>query len=392
MSISFSQLKVTEQIVSRLEQSGITEPTEVQKKAIPLIAEGKNIMFQSETGTGKTFAYLLPLLSRLETSGNPSKAVKIIIATPTYELASQIKSQVQKASGIKCALLIGGAPISRQSELLKEKPEIVIGSPARLLELIHLKKLKAGGIEAFVLDETDRLLSKELRDSTESLMERLPKSVQLIGNSATVSEYTRNMLQKARDGLNGKTAEGGPIILVTLPPQDILRKRISHWAIFAERRDKIDTLRSFIHAEQPGKLLVFSGSTEQVENIAEKLRYKKIECEILSKKAGRQERKAAMDRFRGGKVKILITTDLASRGLDFSGITHVVQMDLPEETDFFIHRAGRTGRAGQSGINCVIGDEFELKKYAQLEKKLKITVHPKILYKGKAVSPASFDN
>lgn len=392
MSTSFLELKVTEQLASRLEQSGITEPTEVQKKVIPLVYEGKNVMFQSETGTGKTFAYLLPLLGRLEQHGNPSKAVKIIIATPTYELASQIKSQVQKVSGIKCALVIGGAPISRQAELLKEKPEIVIGSSARLLELIHLKKLKADKIEAFVLDETDRLLSKDLRESTEALMERLPKSVQLIGNSATVSEYTRSILQKARDGLNGTSGEQGSILLVTLPPEDILRRQIVHWAVFAERRDKIDTLRSFIHAEQPGKLLVFSGSTDQVDNIASKLRYKHIACEILSKKAGRQERKAAVDRFRSGKISILITTDLAARGLDFSGVTHVVQMDLPEETDFFIHRAGRTARAGNSGINCVIGDEYEMRRYAQLEKKLKIIVHPKILYKGTVTDPAPLDN
>ena len=384
----FLELKVDESIVSKLEEIGITEPTEVQKKIIPLISEGKNIMFQSETGTGKTFAYLLPLLSRLNSTEN--RMARLMIASPTYELASQIKVQVQKISGIKCALLSGGAPISRQIELLKEKPEIVIGGPARLLELIHLKKLKADGIETLVLDEADRLLSPELRDSTKGLMERLPKSVQLIGNSATVSKYTREILQKARNGILNDEKENA-ILFVALPMENVLRKQISHWAIFSERRDKIDTLRSFINAEKPKKLLVFTSKSDQIENIASKLRFKKIDCETLCGKTNKVDRKSAIDRFRSGKTKILITTDLASRGLDIEGITHVVQMDLPEKEDFFIHRAGRTARAGATGINCVIGDAWEMENYARLEKKLKITVFPKMLYKGNVVDPNSFN-
>ena len=384
----FLELKVDESIVSKLEEIGITEPTEVQKKIIPLISEGKNIMFQSETGTGKTFAYLLPLLSRLNSTEN--RMARLMIASPTYELASQIKVQVQKISGIKCALLIGGAPISRQIELLKEKPEIVIGGPARLLELIHLKKLKADGIETLVLDEADRLLSPELRDSTKGLMERLPKSVQLIGNSATVSKYTREILQKARNGILNDEKEN-VILFVALPMENVLRKQISHWAIFSERRDKIDTLRSFINAEKPKKLLVFTSKSDQIENIASKLRFKKIDCETLCGKTNKVDRKSAIDRFRSGKTKILITTDLASRGLDIEGITHVVQMDLPEKEDFFIHRAGRTARAGATGINCVIGDAWEMENYARLEKKLKITVFPKMLYKCNVVDPNSFN-
>lgn len=384
----FLELKVDESIVSKLEEIGITEPTEVQKKIIPLISEGKNIMFQSETGTGKTFAYLLPLLSRLNSTEN--RMARLMIASPTYELASQIKVQVQKISGIKCALLIGGAPISRQIELLKENPEIVIGGPARLLELIHLKKLKADGIETLVLDEADRLLSPELRDSTKCLMERLPKSVQLIGNSATVSKYTREILQKARNGILNDEKEN-VILFVALPMENVLRKQISHWAIFSERRDKIDTLRSFINAEKPKKLLVFTSKSDQIENIASKLRFKKIDCETLCGKTNKVDRKSAIDRFRSGKTKILITTDLASRGLDIEGITHVVQMDLPEKEDFFIHRAGRTARAGATGINCVIGDAWEMENYARLEKKLKITVFPKMLYKGNVVDPNSFN-
>ena len=346
-------------------------------------------MFQSETGTGKTFAYLLPLLTDLMERENPLRNVRLMIASPTYELASQIKQQVQAISDIKCALLIGGAPIARQIDMLREKPEIVIGGPARLLELIHLKKLKADSIETLVLDEADRLLAKELRDETEGLLERLPRKVQLIGNSATVSDYTRSILQKARDGLNEGESEKDRIELVSLPMEDVLRKRIEHWAIFAERRDKIDTLRSFINAVKPEKLLVFTGRNDQLDNITSKLKYKNIECASLSGKTDKKDRKTAIDRFRTGKLKILITTDLTSRGLDIPGITHVVQMDLPEKEDFFIPRRGRTARAGKTGVNVVIGDAFEIQNYARLEKKLKLKVYPKMLYKGKLIDPNS---
>src|SRR5574344_1119703 len=409
---TFPQLGITERLVETLASLSITEPTAVQGKVIPLVAAGKNIMFQSETGTGKTFAYLLPLVQKVEqeiacrtAEGQYTAPVKILIAAPTYELASQIKVQVQLVTKLKCALCIGGSPIARQIELLKEKPVIVIGGPARLLELIHLKKLKADDVETLVLDEADRLLSPELRDETEGLLDRLPRSVQLIGCSATVSDYTRKVLQAARDGMNQEkqaavqtgdresaTADNtdstaGAIELVSLPPEDVLRKRITHWALFAERRDKIDTLRSFINAVKPEKLIVFTSRSDQIGNIVGKLKFKKIDCAGLSSKTDKTERKSAIDRFRSGKCPVLITTDLASRGLDIAGITHVVQMDLPESTDFFIHRAGRTARAGQTGFNCVIGDEVEMEQYAALEKKLHITVYPMVLYGGRLVPP-----
>lgn len=385
--MTFSEFNINASLIEKLDSLSIKEPTAVQAKAMPLISAGKNIMFQSETGTGKTFAYLLPLLTRLMATENPGKNVRLMIASPTYELASQIKGQIQAISGIKCALLIGGAPIARQIDMLKEKPEVVIGGPARLMELIHLKKLKADAIETLVLDEADRLLAKELRDDTEALLERLPVKVQLIGNSATVSDYTRTILQKARDGLSRGAAVEDRIELLTLPMEDVLRKRITHWAIFAERRDKIDTLRKFINAVKPEKLLVFTGRNDQIDNITSKLQFKDIECASLSSRTDKKERKAAIDRFRSGKIKVLVTTDLTSRGLDIPGITHVVQMDLPEKEDFFIHRSGRTARAGKTGINCVIGDAFEMQNYAKLEKKLKIVVYPKMLYKGALVDP-----
>ncbi len=380
MSTSFSDLGINKELSAKLSELNIIEPTAVQQKIIPLVADGKNILYQSETGTGKTFAYLLPLIQKilLQEDCSQNKKIEILVVSPTLELASQIRDQIKLVSNIKTALFIGGSPINRQIEALKEKPVIVIGGPARLLELIHLKKLKVDSLKALILDEADRLLSPELRGDTEGLINRLPKNVQLIGNSATVSTYTKKTITEARIK--------DDIELVELPPEDILRKRIEHWALFAETRDKIDTLRSFIHAVNPEKLIVFTSRFDQVENIVQKLRWKHIDCEGLSAKSDKKDRKAAFDKFKSGKAKILITTDVSARGIDIQDITHVVQMDLPEQKDFFIHRAGRTGRAGKNGCNCVIGDSFELQRYASFEKSLGITVYPKALYNGKLVS------
>lgn len=382
---SFEELGINGKYIENLKNHGITEPTAVQSQAIPEILDGKSLLFQSETGTGKTLAYLLPLLEKIEKEENPRKEVKIVIVAPTVELASQIKSQVQMVTDAKAALLVGGAPLKRQIELLKEKPLIVIGGPARLLELFHLKKLKLDGAEAVVLDEVDRLTSKEMIDETVDLVTAMKKDIQLLAASATITKSTQKILQDTRIKQNGTTESD--LETLFLPPEDVLRKRITHYALFAEQRDKIDTLRKVLAAEKPEKALIFTSRVDQVLNILEKLKYKNVECYGLTAKMDKTARKSTIDKFRSGKIKVLITSDLASRGLDIPSITHIIQMDLPSDEDFFIHRAGRTARMGKTGINIVIGDAYEMKKYAALEKKLKIVVYPRMLYKGKLVDP-----
>lgn len=371
-----------ENLSEKLKSINITEPTKVQQKVIPALMEKKNLVFQSETGTGKTFAYLLPLIADLEklheTENKNERHARIIICAPTFELASQIKTAAQSISDIKTALFIGGAPIKRQTELLKEKPEIIIGTPARLVELIHLKKLKTQYVKAIVFDEADRLVKKELISESSELKKLMPENIQIIACSATIDNGTKKFFSNSE--------------IEILPKEDILTKNITHWAIYAESRDKIETLRKFLSAETPEKALVFTSRADQVENIFSKLKYKKIECACLHAKTDKQARKAAIDRFRSGKERILITSDLAARGLDINAITHVIQMDLPQDSDFFIHRAGRTARAGKEGINVVIGDAYEMRAFSALEKKLGITVYPKEIRNGKVQSIKNLDS
>lgn len=363
---------LSDSIRERLEELKITEPTKVQEKVIPLIAEGKSLLFQSETGTGKTYAYLLPLINRLEADPDTSSC-RIIVCAPTFELASQINAAAKKITDRKTALMIGGAPIKRQTETLKEKPQIIIGTAARLVELIRLKKIKTQGLYALIFDECDRLLKKESFEDTDALRNCVSPELQIIGCSATINKPARIFFAGAEN--------------LIMPQEFILSKSIEHWAIYAEAREKIDFLRKFLAAEKPAKALVFTSRSDQVENIYKKLTYKHVECAALYAKADKQERKSAIDRFRSGKCKLLITSDLGARGLDIPDITHIIQLDLPEDDDFFIHRAGRTARAGKKGINVVIGDEFEMQRYASLEKKLGLTVYPKQIRNGKVTAP-----
>ena len=381
---TFLDLGIKEELNAKLQENNLVTPTAVQSKVIPEILQNKSLLFQSETGTGKTLAFLLPILQNIK---EDEKSVQTIILSPTHELSSQIKSEIQKISNFKTMLCIGGTPLKRQIETLKEKPKVIIGSPVRIKELIFLKKIKTNSVKTIVFDEIDRLIEPEIRDDTVDLLKLLNSDVQLIGCSATVKPNVKKIFETALSSMR----ENSQIEYIELPLEDILQKRITHWAIYAEQRNKIDTLRSLINAIKPEKLLIFTAKTDQVANITQKLQFKKIDCVGLHSKTDKIQRKTIIDRFKSGKTKILITSDLAARGLDIQGVTHIVQMDLPSNDDFFIHRAGRTGRAGNTGINIVIGDGYEMKKYSNLEKKLKLVVYPKVLHSGKVVNPMDFD-
>ncbi len=385
--VTFQELGIASQLVERLADLSITTPTKVQQQAIPPLSQGSSLVFQSETGTGKTLAYLLPLLQQIDES---IQQIQLLIVAPTHELASQIKSQIQLVTDIPAVLLIGGAPIKRQVEMLKKKPLIAVGGAARLMELVYLKKLKVHQVKAIVLDEADRLLAPELRDDTTALCQALPAEVQLAACSATINGKTEKIIQS----LVRRQQDEGELEKRILPPEDILQKKITHIAIYSETRDKVDTLRRLLVAEmeaatkgQPLKAMVFTARPADVDIILSKLTYKKMQCSALHAKQDKVKRKQALDQFRKGSCPVLITSDLAARGLDIPDVTHIIQLDMPSNMDFFVHRAGRTGRNGRSGLNIVIGDGYEMRQLAAAEKKLHLVVYPKVLYKGKLVAP-----
>lgn len=385
----FSDLNIAGCLCEALAERGITDPTPVQKKIIPLITGGENTAFRSETGTGKTFAYLLPAITKYL---DEKDHTRILIIAPTHELAAQIKNEASFLLNHcphkqKAALFIGGAPLKRQCDVLKQKPLVTVGSPVRLLELIRIKKLKVKEISFVVFDELDRLLKPEVKNDLENIIKELPPTIRYAACSATIDKKKVDDWKKILP-----QNFSGEIRFEILPAENILKNALTHWAFFAERRDKTEELRKFLNAEKPTKALVFTSEVSKVKDMVEKLQRKNINCGGLYSSMEKTERKKTLDSFRSGKVPILITSDITARGLDIQGITHVIQLDLPGDKDFFIHRAGRTGRAGNKGINIVFGDEFELRKLSGLEKTLGITVYPKILRSGKIYAPESIQD
>lgn len=389
----FLDLPLYKPFVESLAVGGIMQPTSIQEKVIPLALEGKSIFFESETGTGKTLAFLLPLLTGLMQEDKKTTAPRILVLSPTVELASQIKEAATQLQGtdttrFKTLLCVGGSSLKRQIEGLKEKPAVIIGTPARISDLIGLKKLKLQEIAAVVIDEADRQLARESRDALQNVLTALPQNVQTLACSATFNGKNIKLLNSF---LRRSEAAAAPEY-VSIAHTGVLQKSIEHWALFSERRNKADTLRALIHAldsvtaDAPKKMLIFTAPAQEVETLAQKLQHKKIDAVPLYGKLDGSERKQIIARFRSGKVRILITSDLSARGLDIADIDYIVQMQLSKDADIFIHRAGRTGRAGKKGVNIVIGDEYELRILQAIEKKLGIMVYPKILTGGKIES------
>ena len=393
-SPSFESLGIAPFLCGRLLERSIQRPTEIQNLVIPRLLTGESVLFRAPTGTGKTFAYLLPLFQRVLPlhAGNHGKA-RILICAPTYELCSQIKgeadfllaawhaSAAQSAEAARpeavprAALVIGSVNMERQTAALKkEKPPVIVGNPGRLLQLARMGRLKLDGVQAVVLDEGDRLLADELREETLALFRFLPKNRQSAACSATVSAKSRERLFP----LLGS----GAVFLETKGNSPV----IEHWAFFSEGRKKAPCLRSLLAAARPKKALVFTARREDAGAVLSRLQYHHFAAGGIWGDMDKGARKASLEGFRRGSLSILVATDLACRGLDIPGISHVIALDVPDDPELYLHRSGRTGRTVKRGIMASIGTEEELRRLRRIEKKLGIIVYPKELYGGRILA------
>jgi superfamily II DNA/RNA helicase len=355
---------------------------------------GKSVLFNSATGTGKTFAYLVPLFQTLFFRENGTAPCpgsgwpRFLICAPTYELCSQIKGEadflLQDLSGAgrispKVSLVIGAAAMSRQIDALrKDKPQGIIGNPGRILQLARMGKLRLKAVEVLILDEGDRLTADELFAETAEIVSLMQSRRQTVACSATLPLKSRERLLPMMGD--------SPCVLAS-ENSEVLRGAIEHWAFFSEERRKIAVLRAILTAAAPVKALVFTARPWQVGNIVSQFQYRHLAAGALHGDMDKKLRKQALEDFRRDRTHILVTSDLAARGLDINGITHIIAMDVPETGDAYIHRSGRTGRAGKRGVMVTIGDEAELRRLAMLEKKLGIVIYPKVLYAGKIMAP-----
>ncbi|MDD4601786.1 DEAD-box ATP-dependent RNA helicase CshC [bioreactor metagenome] len=374
MSESFTKLGLNASLVSGLEALGLTDPTPVQQQVIPVALTGKDVVGQSATGTGKTLAYLLPLFEKIATAKHE---VQAMVLAPTHELASQIHQQIvsladQSGLPVTSTLLIGNVNIARQIDKLKEKPQIIVGSSGRILELIQKKKLAAPTVRTIVLDEADRLLDENNLESVKAVIKTTLRDRQLMMFSATMPAA---IIAKAKELMQD------PVIL-KLKEQTSVPQDINHIYFISDQRDKIEMLRKLVRHLEIERALVFINKGDQIETTVEKLNYHGLKAAAIYGDANKLGRKAALDGFRTGKVQLLIASDLAARGLDIQGVTHVFNLDMPETPHVYQHRVGRTGRAGQSGTAVTLVTAKEAERLEAFEQALSITITKKALSHG----------
>lgn len=372
---TFNQLGLDENLVNALKIQGIVEPTAIQDQAIPVILAGSDVLGQSETGTGKTLAYLLPIFQKIDISKRETQAM---ILTPTHELAIQIQREAETLSqnsglAVTSTAIIGNVNIARQIEKLKQKPHIIVGSSGRILELIQKKKIIAQTVRTIVLDEADRLLDEHNAQLVKSVIKTTLSRTQLVLFSATLPPIT---YQRASELL--KTPE---VIRVT--NKVMIAPTVEHSYFLAEQRDKIEVLRKLIRLVIPTRALIFINKSDEIEKTVLKLKYHGLDAEGIYGGAYKSERKKAMDDFRSGKSTLLVASDLAARGLDIKGITHVFNLDLPEDSQLYLHRVGRTGRAGNKGSAISLVTTKEISYLRRLESEFEIKFNPKEMRQGK---------
>lgn len=374
---SFAAIGIQEDLTARLSEFGITAPSEVQAETIPLLLEGRDVLAVSQTGTGKTLAYLLPLLQGIDPA---KRTLQKLVLAPTQELAMQILREAERYGaqrGIRALGLIGGAAIGRQIERLREHPQLVVGTPGRIHELIAVRKLKMHEVSTIVIDEADQLFKVGGAGEAEKIIASALRSRQLAMLSATVGPETRALAAKVMND----PAEVG------IDPESRTARGLEHLYIVSEERDKVDSLRRVLRYYNPNRAIVFVNTAEAIAEVEAKLNYLGLTAGALYGDADKVTRSTVLGRFREGKFRVLVASDVAARGLDIENLTLVVSFDPAFDAEHYVHRAGRTGRMGKSGLSLSIvtpQQTFIMRKFAR---ELGIGIGERVLYGGKILPP-----
>ncbi|MDH5403803.1 MAG: DEAD/DEAH box helicase [Candidatus Heimdallarchaeota archaeon] len=373
--ITFTDLNLNEDIIKALSNQGYTYPTPIQIKAIPIALEGKDILATAETGSGKTAAFSLPIIQRLSMQKpNKSNIPKALILSPTRELTSQIANSIKnysKFTKIKQVTIYGGVSQKNQVNELRQNPEIVVATPGRLLDLIAQKYIKINQIQTFVLDEADKMLDMGFINDIKKIILMLPTNCQIMMFSATIPPQIKELSDNI---LNKPT-----LISVDNPTMEV--KTITSSVFFVEKPDKFKLLLHLIRTEEIDKAIVFSRTKHNANNIAKKLQSRRIYNDVIHGNKSQNAREKALAKFKSGEISVLIATDIAARGIDVTDITHVINYDMSSEAETYLHRIGRTARAGKDGIAYNFCDEVERNYLKDIEKLIqkhliRVTDHP----------------
>ena len=375
--MKFSDLKLLPSLLKALQDKKYTEPTSIQEKAIPPILAFEDVLGSAQTGTGKTAAFALPIIQHLENEQNRQsgkRKIRALVVTPTRELAIQIQENFvaySKYNNVKSTVIYGGVKQGAQTDALNRGVDVLVATPGRLLDLMNQGYISLGDIGYFVLDEADRMLDMGFIHDIRRILEKLPKKRQSLFFSATMPQ---NILKLSRQILMNPKK-------VTVNPVSSTADTIQQYLYYTNKNQKNDLLLHLLKDAKINQVLVFSRTKHGADRIVRNLRKKKINAAAIHGDKSQNQRQKALKSFKKLDIRVLVATDIAARGIDIDKLHYVLNYDIPNESETYVHRIGRCGRAGEEGISISISEPEENKYVRDIEKlidqKIKvIDTHP----------------
>lgn len=362
----FSELNLRSVLQSNLKKHNFITPTPVQAQAIPPALEGKDVVATAQTGTGKTLGFVLPLLEKMLAAGTGT-AIKAVILSPTRELAIQINESFQKVAagtGIRSTVVVGGLSETNQLRTIRQGSQVLIATPGRLCDFLQRKLVKLGTVDTIILDEADRMLDMGFLPSIKAILDTLPAQRQTLLFSATIEKTVAHLVESyVKDPVRIT------IGTVTKPTEQV------DLDLYEVDHDRKFDLLSHLLREEPGAFLVFTRTKHGADRLAKKLGQAGIDAARIHGDRTQAQRNQALEGFKKGKYRVLVATDVAARGIHVDGIAQVVQFDLPQVPEDFIHRAGRTGRAGARGVASTFHTPQERGEVRVIERAIRVKMN-----------------
>ncbi|MBA9025453.1 DEAD/DEAH box helicase [Peribacillus huizhouensis] len=372
---NFERFKLESYMIEAVESLGFDKPTEIQERVIPAVLKGTSLIGQSQTGTGKTHAYLLPIMNKLDST---KEEVQAIIAAPTRELANQIYKEALKIaehfpeeSPLQVRVFIGGTDKQRTIDKLKTQPHLVIGTPGRIKDLVADQALRVFSADMLVVDEADLMLDMGFIEDVDKFASKMAQHLQMLLFSATIPEKLKPFMKKYMN--NPKH--------VQVDPKQAAAVKIEHVLVPLRHRNKTQLLHDVVVNYNPYLAIIFTNTKKMADTVADALIEKGLKVGRIHGDLSPRDRKKMMKQINDLEYQYIVATDLAARGIDIEGVSHIINYELPSDLDFYIHRTGRTARAGYSGIAATIYDVSDEDALNRLEK-LGITFHDRDLVNG----------
>ncbi len=377
--MTFQSLGLSEPMLKALEKKGYGYPTTIQAQAIPPFMQWKDVIAKAPTGTGKTFAFGIPMIEHVDPA---LEAVQGLILAPTRELAIQIGDELrgllQSFEGIRVAVLYGGAGIGAQIKQLERKPQIVVATPGRLMDHYNRKTIRLDKIQTVVLDEADRMLDMGFFKDVTRIIEKVKNRRNLGLFSATISQEVMTVSwMYQRDEVE-----------ITVEPKQEDRPDIDQFCLTVSPLQKAETTLRLIRSQGYGRVMIFCNTKHMCQRLCDDFQRAGLDCDCIHGDIKQSQREKAMQKYRDGKLPVLIATDVASRGIDVDDVDCVINYDVPEENEYYVHRIGRTGRAKRKGVAwSIIGNFPEKAKLDEIAKYSNYTVKPMVLGDDGSLSP-----